>query len=1259
MDARVPRSRASRLRTVRPRAGARRPLAGWVSAAVLAAGGPLLGTAARADSQPAPPQSAVVTTAADATDSDDAAVSLREALNMVFPGGDGVRFDLPQSDAATPPVFRLGGVIPAGRAGVRVRLDDAGTGAATVLVAPTAAGPHRLNPNFTGAGTLAVDLGTGAAAELVLAGQNGHALTRVLSGTAVGATDTAFGKRLDLAAGAAARAGGNLYLGRLTGGGTLNLGDSLLTIGLFPETPGADDGAADGPGYSSAFAGSIAGSANAGLFKAGTGTLTLTGENTYGGGTVIAGGVLEVDSAAALGTGRVLLNGSTLRTLGVLNDRADGAAADATPAFLRQISLATGHGAIDLAGTEQLFAGPITGAGGLTVVGGGTLTLAGPNNHGGGTTVADATLVLASANALGLGDLGIQNATVRTAHTQGAVGFAGALAIGEGGATIETSGGDWIVGGGAAGGDLTKTGAGELRLLAPSSHASTTVTGGSLAVTGLAALGGGRLTLDGGTLFTPLADGRNARLANRVTLGAGGGTIETPTDLTLAGKLNGRGTLTKTGDGTLTLAGTNAAKGGVTVRDGALRASSAAALGTGVLTLDGGTFETAGGVRLGGDGTAGGFAVGEGGGTIAHDSANARTVVGGDVNLDGRLRLAGGGTVVFAPDRLRVGGGKTRVESGTTLELVTAVNSVDLAGRSALTGSGRVLGDVEAGGLVDPGGAGAGGGEPGVIDVDGDFRLERSGTLKIDVGSGGADFVRVGGAADLHGGTVEVNVAPGSAGERVAFAQAIAGGGASADLTVLTAGGGVTRGPSEVTVASWAFDAEVVDRQHTGASAEPLTVRLSRVSGGAEVFGENNVGAAADAVLALLPTATGASAELLAELAFADEHHGREALRGMTGAGSAGLSGVSFAGAGAVRRTTFNALRPGGAGGSTFRGQNPTFRGQNSDVGDEFGFGSFDLATADVPEAGGGVRTADFGDGDRDGGAEPASFVPGARPTGPNPLPWGGFAEGYFVFGGANGGAADVDFSTGGAVFGVDRLVSAGTRVGVLLGVGGAEADGGALDTDVTTWQVGLYGTRTVGRWHAAGAAVYGGESYETTRTVRVGSTALAADGETDGSTVTLAAETGYLLPIEWMDLRPLAGVQYVHSGRDGYTESGMGAANLAYGDASANSLRVQLGMRASKLLGNADGFAVVPELRGWWFGEVLGDDAPAPVRFAAAPTLPAFTTVGDEQVNQWVLGTGLTFLAGPRFRTYGHADALLGNDTAALALTGGAELRW
>lgn len=58
------------------------------------------------------------------------------------------------------------------------------------------------------------------------------------------------------------------------------------------------------------YAGLISGGGS--LVKEGNGTQTLSGENTYAGGTTVNGGRLVVEHAAALGTGNVTVNGGQL-----------------------------------------------------------------------------------------------------------------------------------------------------------------------------------------------------------------------------------------------------------------------------------------------------------------------------------------------------------------------------------------------------------------------------------------------------------------------------------------------------------------------------------------------------------------------------------------------------------------------------------------------------------------------------------------------------------------------------------------------------------------------------------------------------------------------------------------------------------------------------------------------------------------------------------------------------------------------------------
>lgn len=109
------------------------------------------------------------------------------------------------------------------------------------------------------------------------------------------------------------------------------------------------------------------------LTKTGAGVLTLSGTNTYSGGTTIGAGTLRLTNAAATGTGVVTVGASS---------RMRAAPADAT---------------LELAFTGT-YTNSISGSGGLTTDPGvgSTVTLSGVNTYTGMTTVQSGTLTLGS-----------------------------------------------------------------------------------------------------------------------------------------------------------------------------------------------------------------------------------------------------------------------------------------------------------------------------------------------------------------------------------------------------------------------------------------------------------------------------------------------------------------------------------------------------------------------------------------------------------------------------------------------------------------------------------------------------------------------------------------------------------------------------------------------------------------------------------------------------------------------------------------------
>jgi fibronectin-binding autotransporter adhesin len=129
-------------------------------------------------------------------------------------------------------------------------------------------------------------------------------------------------------------------------GSTILLGSNSLTVGTANNTTFAGviaDGGQDG-GYGGS------------LIKQGSGTLILTGTNTYTGGTTVLGGVLQGTTTSLQGN---IVNNATV----TFNQSTDGT-----------------------------YFGTMSGSGSLTLTGSGNVTLAGANTYSGGTVVSGGTL---------------------------------------------------------------------------------------------------------------------------------------------------------------------------------------------------------------------------------------------------------------------------------------------------------------------------------------------------------------------------------------------------------------------------------------------------------------------------------------------------------------------------------------------------------------------------------------------------------------------------------------------------------------------------------------------------------------------------------------------------------------------------------------------------------------------------------------------------------------------------------------------------
>ncbi|MBH0645060.1 autotransporter-associated beta strand repeat-containing protein [Salmonella enterica] len=400
--------------------------------------------------------------------------------------------------------------------------------------------------------------------------------------------------------------GANSYTGgTLISGGTLvasnvealGTGDVTDNATLEMNTGGTFDNAISGSGQ---------------VVKSGDETLTLSGANSYTGGTLISSGTLVANDVNALGTGdvtdnavlelntggdfdnaisgsgQVVKSGDDVLTLSGANSYSGGTLiSDGTLVATNVEALGSGdvtNNAVLELNTGGTFDSAISGSGQVVKSGDETLTLSGSNTYTGGTTINDGTLIATSVDALGSGDV-----------TDNAV-----LELNTGGDFDNAISGS---------GQVVKSGDETLTLSGTNSYTDgTLISGGTLVATNLEALGTGDVT-------------NNA-------------TLELNTGGDFTNNISGSGQVVKSGDETLTLSGANSYTGGTTISGGTLVASNVEALGSGDVT-DNATLE----MNTGGDFdnaiSGSGQVVKSGGDTLTLSGNNSYT--GGTLISDGTL----------------------------------------------------------------------------------------------------------------------------------------------------------------------------------------------------------------------------------------------------------------------------------------------------------------------------------------------------------------------------------------------------------------------------------------------------------------------------------------------------------------------------------------------------------------------------------------------------------------------------------------------
>ena len=517
------------------------------------------------------------------------------------------------------------------------------------------------------AGTLKI--GNGAALGSIIGNVTDNAiLTFSLTGTPVpfAGVISGTGSLSQTGTGAVTLTGASSYTGgTIISAGTLQIGSGGSIIGNVTDNANLTFNLTGTPApFSMAVSGSGA------LNQIGTGTVILSGANTYSGGTTITAGTLQIgDGTSGSITGGVVDNANLAFNLG----------------------------------GSQAVAGIISGSGTLIQAGAGTLTLSGANTYTGGTNFNAGTLAVAAAGSLGSGPLVFNGGTLEALASGGGITSAKAV-------TLNTAGGSFLAdaltsstwsGTITGAGAFTKTGAGTLTLSGSSAAygGGTNFNGGILVdnIGGGGQLGTGAFFFNGGTLEAT----SGLSLPTGITLNALGGTFLAlgGSNSTLSGVIQGTGPFTKSGSGNLLLSGNNTFSGGLTVSGGVVTL-------TGTNANVSSTSIASGAVLSVGNGGMAGSLAGNvvDNGTLVFNR-NSGLTFSGSVSGSGGLSQTSSGRVIVSGTSTYTGA--TNVGSGV-LEVDGTLGNTVLSVQSGavLSGQGTIAGTVTilSGGHLGTGG---------------------------------------------------------------------------------------------------------------------------------------------------------------------------------------------------------------------------------------------------------------------------------------------------------------------------------------------------------------------------------------------------------------------------------------------------------------------------------------------------------------------------------------------------------------------------
>nr|WP_249806551.1 autotransporter domain-containing protein [Bradyrhizobium sp. 1] len=942
-----------------------------------------------------------------------------------------------------------------------------------------------------------------------------------------------------------------LTVGSIAGSGTFMLGQNQLTVGSNNLSTAVDGVVSDGVGFT-----------GGSLVKIGTGTLTLTGANTYTGGTTISDGILQVGNNSAVGTGTVTLDGGLFQTDGT---------ADLTIANNFKINNTPAGGAIDANGVSLTIAGNISdgnGPGKLTVLDGtfsgvGVVTLLGANTYTGGTLIC-------SCGSLVLGD------STHTASIIGHVTNEGRLAF----VNADTSG------------ITTLTNDGGFTTF------MNTTTAGTMTITNKNV---------GAVVFLDASSAGNATIKNQggsvMLFGTNGGT-----DTATAGNAN----IDNNSASTIFAASTNAGTATITNRNGGgtvfidqSSASGANITNTGGITSFGQPFgtdaPTAGNAFItnnnGGETDFNAFAT-AGSAVITTNAGGATYFFDNSTGGTAQFITTGTGFVDFSPGLGPNGDGRIPVGSvaGSGFYYIGAGNTLVIGGNNLSTMVSGVIADTNPCGCGGPG--------PGNLEKDG------AGTLAL---SGVNTYT---GSTTVNGGILQVDGSIASSSLTTVNAGGALTGVGTVGNTVIANGGiflpgNGTPGASMTVAGNLAFQSGALYL----VSINSTTSSFTNVTGSATLNGSVGVSVAAGTTLAkqytILTTTSGRSGTFsgvdtvgasgaTATLSYDGNNvHLNFALdygaKGNLNANQANVANTltNFFNANGGINAAFANLSPSGltqaSGESATGSQQTTFNAMNlfiSLLTDVFGSGRSGTPGA-TPYADDTSATAYAATGKRPSDAFASVYRKAPPPA--FEQRWDVWAAGFggsqTTDGNAALGSNNTSSSVYGTAVGLDYRFSPSTIAGFALAGGGTGFNVNGLGWGRSDlFQAGAFVRHTIGPAYITAALAYGWQDVTTNRIV----TAAGVDqlrAQFNANAFSGRVEGGYRYATQWIGLTPYAALQATMFSLPNYSEFAVVGSNnfaLNYAAKDVTSTRTELGLRADRSFAAAGGLMTLRGRLAW-----------------------------------------------------------------------------